>query len=96
VATVGIAEHVGHAMTFKVLTDDTQKIVYHSNIRSAVDSKTHNLRLDPLNDDVTSSILCSCHDSSLHGERADMPIIDPNDLVVCTFLLPQQDDGQCF
>jgi hypothetical protein len=25
-----------------------------------------------------------------------MPIIDPHDLVGCTFLLPQQEDGQCF
>ena len=25
-----------------------------------------------------------------------MPIIDPNDLVGRTFLLPQQEDGQCF
>ena len=44
---VGIAEHVGHAMTFKVLTDDTRKILYRSNIRSAADSKSRNLRLDP-------------------------------------------------
>ena len=27
---VGFAEHVGHAMTFKVLTEDTQKIIQHS------------------------------------------------------------------
>jgi hypothetical protein len=29
---VGFSEHVGHAMTFKILTDDTQKILYRSNI----------------------------------------------------------------
>jgi hypothetical protein len=27
---------------------------------------------------------------------SNMPIIDPHDLVGCTFLLPQQEDGQCF
>ena len=32
---VGIAENVGHAMTYKVLTTDTQKIIYHSNLHSA-------------------------------------------------------------
>ena len=32
---VGIAETVGHAMTFKVLTDDTQKVIYWSILHSA-------------------------------------------------------------
>jgi hypothetical protein len=96
---VGIAEHVGHAMTFKVLTDDTRKIIYRSNIRSAADSKSRNLRLDPLNDTVSSPIIRSRHDSSHHGEGnvpPDMPIIDPHDLVGRTFLLPQEEDGQRF
>jgi hypothetical protein len=63
----------------------------------AADSKTRNLCLDPLDDDVTSLVLCSCHDASLHGEgKANVSIIDPNDLVDCTFLLPQQEDGQWF
>ena len=29
---VGISEHVGHAMTFKILTDDTQKIIHRSSV----------------------------------------------------------------
>jgi hypothetical protein len=37
---VSIAEHVGHTMTFKILMDDTRKIIYCSNIRSAVDPKS--------------------------------------------------------
>ena len=45
---VGIAEHVGHAMTFKILTDDTSKIIYRSNVRPANMSMEYNLRLDPL------------------------------------------------
>ena len=99
---MGIAEHVGHAMTFKILTDDTRKIIYRSNIRSAVDSKTRNLRLDPVNDDIKAPIIRSWHDSSPHGETrpADtslpMPTIDPHDLVGRTFLLPEQEDGQRF
>jgi hypothetical protein len=84
-------------MMFKVLTDATQKIIYHSNIRSAAVLMTCNLCLDPPNNAVESPVICSHHDSSLHGERqSDMPIIDPNDLVGRTFLLPQQEDGQCF
>ena len=45
---VGIAEHVGHALTFKVLTDDTSKVIYRSNVRPASMDMEYNLRLDPL------------------------------------------------
>jgi len=43
---VGIAEHIGHKMTFKVLSHDTQKILARSKIRSALDPKSRNLRMD--------------------------------------------------
>ena len=43
---VGIVEHVGHAMTFKILIDDTHKIIYGSNIRNTEDLNTPNLSLD--------------------------------------------------
>ena len=32
---VGIAKHVGHAITFKVITDDNQNILFRYNRRSA-------------------------------------------------------------
>ena len=32
---VGISEHVGHALTFMILTDDTQKIIHCSVVHSA-------------------------------------------------------------
>ena len=35
-------------MTFKILTDDTSKIIYRSNVRPANMSMEYNLRLDPL------------------------------------------------
>ena len=45
---VGISKNVGHAMTWLVLTDVTQKIHSFSGIRSALDPKQRNLSLDPL------------------------------------------------
>jgi hypothetical protein len=45
---VGIAENVGHAMTFKILTDNTNKFINRSNVRSARLPLEYNLRLDPL------------------------------------------------
>lgn len=42
---VGFGESVGDAMTFKVLTDDTCKILFRSNVRSASDKLKYNKRL---------------------------------------------------
>jgi hypothetical protein len=40
---VGISESVGHAMTFKILTDDTLKVIHRSNVRSALNLHAKNL-----------------------------------------------------
>ena len=45
---VGISEHVGAPMTWKILTDKTQKIIFRSKIRSALDPMSRNLCIDPL------------------------------------------------
>jgi hypothetical protein len=97
---------LGHAMTFKILTNDTRKIIYPSNIHSALDPAGQNLCMEPLNDSpVLAPIIHSRHptasvDSSDHGEENDsvtpMPIVDPNDFVGRTFLMPPQEDGQRF
>jgi len=34
---VGFSEHIGHAMTFKVLADDSQQVPLHSAICSAIE-----------------------------------------------------------
>ena len=50
---VGIAEHVGHAMTYKILTSDTHKLIYRSSVRS--DEKGDlNLRADIGRKDIPS------------------------------------------
>lgn len=50
---VGIAENVGHALTFKVLSEDTQRVLHWSVIWTATDSSTANIRA--MNGPVTSS-----------------------------------------
>ncbi len=45
---VGFAEHVSHAMTFKVLEDDSQKVLFHSAICSVTEPGEQNLQDDPL------------------------------------------------
>ena len=39
---VGISEHVGNALTFLILTDDTQKIIHQSVVHSAANAKSKN------------------------------------------------------
>ena len=35
-------------MTFKILTDDSRKVIARSNVRTALDESTQNKRVDPL------------------------------------------------
>ena len=43
---VGISKHIGHAMTFQILLDDTKEIVHCSLVSSALDPDLLNLRLE--------------------------------------------------
>jgi hypothetical protein len=45
---VGISEHIGNKMTYKIITDDNGEEVCHSAIRSALDPTMKNLREDPI------------------------------------------------
>jgi hypothetical protein len=81
--------------------DDTKKIIHHSNVHSALSKEDRNLKVDLLNDNsfVANPILKSRHDSPDHldhGEGSDMPVIDPEDLVGCTFLMDKQEDRTQF
>jgi hypothetical protein len=104
-------------MSYKILTDDTRRIIHHSNIRLAADPNARNLHLDLLND-KPPEVIWSLHkaspaldhgeDSSLHSmeptdenpERPstgdDMVIVNPQELLGCTFLMDTQEDGQRF
>jgi hypothetical protein len=45
---VGISTNMGHTMTFKVLTDDTHKVIVRSEVRPADDPSRPNHRLTDL------------------------------------------------
>jgi hypothetical protein len=45
---VGISEHIGNKMIYKIITDDTGEEVCRSAIRSALDPTMKNLREDPI------------------------------------------------
>ena len=103
---VGIGESVGHAMTCKLLTLDTKKIIYRSNVRSAEDSAHVNLRVEPLNE-KPPQIVKSKSDSVDYAADDDPggkeqitnipvldPVFEPSDLVGRTFLMDPKEDGQ--
>ena len=95
---VGIAEHVGHTMMYKVLTIDTQKVIYCSNLCS-VSSSDPNLHVALLGGETSSQsappVVKSRHDDADGETKAhNMPVFHPIDLVGHTFLLEPQEDGQ--
>jgi hypothetical protein len=89
---IGISKFVRHAMTFKILRDDTLKVIHRSNVRSALNLHAKNLRLDPLEPgNIATPIVKSRHDSADDGEILPlMPVIDPSELIGPTFLMDRK------
>ena len=90
---VGIAENVGHAMTYKILTDDTKKVIYRLNVRSALTKENCNKRVDLLGGEEVAPIIKSSHDEG-KCPRKPLPIFDPTDLIGRTFLMDPQENGK--
>ena len=85
---VGFADHVGHALTFAILTSDTRKIIYCSEVRTATSPSSPNLRANHWGDEESNKdpkeIICS--QDQKNGEKASpMVIIDLEDLIGKTF-----------
>ena len=68
----GIAENIGHVMTYKILTDNTHKIICCSNIRSVLNPSTSKLRLDLSDGENKDST------PPLSNERLILPDLDPD------------------
>jgi len=49
---VGVSEHVGSTMMFKILMDDTLKVIHCSDICTAADPASKNKHIDPLDIDA--------------------------------------------
>jgi hypothetical protein len=101
---VGIAEHVGDALTFKVLTADTNRLIYRSAIQTALANDNNRLPVPssqhatggewgPVSDAQPSSpatFTCPPKLSNL----AKRPKIDLSDLIGRTFPLPNKCNGE--
>ena len=103
---VGISEHCGHALTWKILTDDTQKVIHRSLVRpySADDpnfravipgGEESGVIGDPIIKSKTSSDLAN-HDITTQEPQAQPPppIFNPEELIGRTFLMDKQANGE--
>ena len=94
---VGFGEHVGDALTHKLLDDDTKKILYRSGVRPS-DSAHPNKRLVPEGGESSKTpkpivFVWSRQDDS---QSATKPIAEynPDDLIGRTFLLPKNEQRE--
>ena len=96
---VGFAENKGDQLTWKILTDDTNTIIIRSAVRSATKTSP-NLRLDPLQgedqpQDLTSDVFVyGMPNPDGTDNPPPMSIIDFDDLLGRTFLLPMDENGE--
>jgi hypothetical protein len=105
---VGISEHCGHALTYKVLSADSEVIVYRSllrpatpddgNERASVSGGENPIPNGPLKDRSTqdqSKPACTPM-AEPHAEPPPPPVFNPEDLIGRSFLMDKREDGQQF
>ena len=86
---VGFAETVGHPLTYKVLTDDTRKIIYRSRIKfygsqqyRKVDETMNNMSEED-----------SENEEEKQARKERMAVIDISDIIGKTYLSTPEEDG---
>ena len=91
---VGVAEHVGHALTYKILTDK-KKVIYRSNVRSA-EKGYPNLRVDLSPSSKEEKVILSRHEDTNddQGIVRNIHEFNPNDLIGRTFILDKPEIGE--
>ena len=94
---VGFGEHVGDALTHKLLDDDTKKILYRSAVRPS-DSAHPNKRLvsDGGESCQTPKPIVFVRSRQDNSQSATKPMAEynPDDLIGRTFLLPKNEQGE--
>ncbi|KAL7580569.1 hypothetical protein ACA910_003691 [Epithemia clementina (nom. ined.)] len=93
---VGFGEHVGDALTHKLLDAETQKLIYRSAVRPA-DPAHPNKRLSPDGGELPLSkptIFVKARQDDNPSVHKPMPEFDPNDYIGKTFLLPVDENGE--
>ena len=95
---VGFGESVGDILTNKILTDDTNKIIFRSYVRTALNTKECNRRLNPTGGEPKPIIEIVKSPRSAKGEpgRTSMITFKPDELINRTYLTKPDGKGQRF
>ena len=93
-------------MTFKILSNASNKVAHRSNVRHANDLLEKNIGLDPLtmpkvvkskrdpsDDDTATTAESTIRDDESLPDMLSMPIVDPSDLIGRNFLMPTDENG---
>ena len=98
---MGIAPTVGHALTYKVYTDDTHEVIYRSGVWSALDEDQRNLRIDPLGGEETSDPVEIVRLSSMPEPTSQSGLnpkvsktFSPEEIVGKSYMMPPNKDGE--
>ena len=89
---VGVATSVGDAMTYKIVDDETNKLLYRSSVRSAVDSKAPNRRLLDLDGEGSKPV----KEFVKLGQSRSPKVFDPDEmseLIGRTYLTDTDEQG---
>ena len=95
---VGLGESVGDVLTYKVLSNYTNKILYRLYVRSAIPDGEPNKRLDPTGGEPKPivEIIKSTRSTKGEPDRVSMITFKPDDLINHTYLTKLDKDGQRF
>ena len=94
---VGFGEHVGDALTHKLLDDDTKKILYRSAVRPSDSAHpTKRLVSDGGGSSQTPKPIIFVRSKQDNSQSATKPMAEynPNDLIGRTFLLAKNEQGE--
>ena len=89
---VGIVEHVGDTLTYKILTDDTNQVICRSVVQSAekdLKYKNHQAERDTDLGERSKDVI---HSAGEFKQKKTLPIVDPELLLGFTYI-KKEDDG---
>jgi hypothetical protein len=95
---VGIAETKGDALTYQILTDDTEQLITRSAVRKKHDTDNPNLRVSSGSGEPADPIIFSASDLSgldIDPPNLKLPHFSPDELLGLTFIR-DMDDGRKF
>ena len=79
-------------MTYKILTDDTSKVIYRSSLQTALSTTYHSKHVDLLDGEELTPVLK--FPDGEHSQAKPLPVFDSSDLLGQTFLMKHKGEGE--